>query len=140
MTDIKKKYKVTALLLLTVIVSHLFIFHYELDEKVLCIGEGDHFHIENINDSHLKNHNNIINENNKVTLTSTDNCKDYLLDNHIDEDFAKVKRNKFNNFVKITTLNPNIFYNSRVVNTLNHNINSIQKHTLEMLPTVILLV
>lgn len=140
MNNIKKKHKVTALLLLTVIISHLLIFHNEFEEKVLCIGDGDHFHIENINDSHLENQKKVLYENNKETLRTNNNCEDYLLDKHVDEDFAKVRKNQLNNIVEISTLDPIIFLNSNVVNRLNHRINSIQKHTLELLPTVILLI
>ena len=84
----KKRYRIIAALLLTVILSHITLFHFELEEKILCIGEGDHFQIENIGDSHssLKSTINL----GFFQIIENDDCTDFKLDNHIDEDIVKV--------------------------------------------------
>jgi hypothetical protein len=140
MNRISNSHKFTSLLLLVIIVSHLFVFHFELEEKILCIGDGEHFHIENILDSHSENSTNSKIVTKKGSFKENYNCTDYLLDNHIDEDFAKIKRTVVYRFVQIINLNKdkltksisskNIFYNRYIK----------QKYITEQLPTILLLI
>ncbi len=82
-----KTYRFLAALLLTLIVSHLAFFHFHLEEKVLCLGEEEHFHIEKISDLHAS-------ESCRGNLKFDENfepdkCVDHKLDIHIDEITAK---------------------------------------------------
>ncbi len=126
-----KTYKRISLLLLAVIISHLFV-HYELEEKVLCIGDGDHIQIENISDSHL--------ESDFKTISHDKNCVDYLLDNHIDEDYAKNNRVYLVRFDNSITHNFEEYSKPKVSNNLAYKLYLNQKYTIEQLPTVTLLI
>ncbi len=138
MNNLKTKYRFVAALLLAVILSHITLFHFELEEKILCVGEGDHFHIENIEDSHSA-----INPFLKLGLAKSlesSGCTDYKLDNHIDENIVKSNFNtkiKFNvstqfDFSQIKNDNKNSL-------TKNYNIQK-NNRALESLTTVTLLI
>ncbi|MGK9369593.1 hypothetical protein ACSSWA_11885 [Melioribacter sp. Ez-97] len=88
MNESKKRYQIVAALLLTAILSHISLFHFELQQKVLCIGERNHFQIENIGDAHssLKFTINL----GFFQIIENDDCTEFKLDNHIDEDIVKV--------------------------------------------------
>ncbi len=142
MNQNKTKYKFTALLLLTVIVSHIFVFHFELEDKVLCIGEGDHFHIENIEDSHLASQYNLGTTENHSEIRDNHACADYLLDNHVDEDYAKIRK-----FIAYIVSKVISFDNSKLGKAslssnryLNFNRHINQKYITEQLPTTLLLI
>ncbi len=87
MTNKSKTYRFIALLLLTTIISHFALFHFHLEEKVLCIGEDEHFHIENINNSLFpKTHSSDLEIYENI---ESNKCTDQKLDIHVDEDLAK---------------------------------------------------
>ena len=140
MNKISNTYRNTSLLLLVIIVSHLFVFHFELEEKVLCIGEGNHSHVENLSDSCLGNQYNITLTTDECTIQNIDSCTDLLLDNHVDENLAKINRTIHYKFVQIVDLNR---VESNKTNTSKRkNLNSyiVQKYITEHLPTTLLLI
>lgn len=108
MNILTTKYRFAASVLLAVILSHIALFHFEMEQTVLCIDEGRHIHIENIVDSHI---NNDLNFNSNIIDKFVDKeCTDYKLDNYIDEIFSKPNKLIFNklNFlsiIKIDTFN-----------------------------------
>ncbi len=136
----KPKYRFTTLLLLTVIISHIFVFHFALDDKVLCIGDGEHFHIENIMDSHFANKLNIESLNKKVTFNNNYNCTDYPLDNHIDEDYAKNRRIIIYKYVQTVNLKNQEINKSNISKSIYSNRYINQKYITEQLPTTVLLI
>jgi len=102
MTKIKLKYRFSAFVLLAVIFSHITIFHFDLEKKVLCLDEGKLFHIENVE-------NNQIGENNSFDFVHFENankgfCTDYKLDIHVDQNIVKSNLNFFVKFFQ--SLNP----------------------------------
>ncbi len=138
MNRITPKHKITSLLLLTVIVSHFF-FHFKLEEKVVCIGEGEHFHIENINDSNLEGMFNPSLKENLISFWNLINCTDFLLDNHVDEDIVKTKRIVIYKFVKTISFFDEIINRTKNFNKNNFNLFQ-QKFVLQQLPTILLLI
>jgi len=101
MTILKPKYRFASIVLLTVILSHITLFHFEMEKKVLCVGEGEHSHIENI--EKFYNTNNIFPSLNNFNDILTDNCTDFQLDIHIDQNIknSSIKLfTVFNNSVK----------------------------------------
>lgn len=109
MNTLTNKYRFVALILLILILSHITIFHFELSQKVLCIGEGNHTHVENIVDSHL-NKNLRINNDTKDKFVYND-CTDYKLDHHIDEDFVKTNKLLFGKLKILSNINFDNFIN-----------------------------
>jgi len=132
--------KFTSLLLLTVIISHLFVFHFELEAKVLCIGDGDHFHIETLHESHLENKLFSSITNDQSNIRNNNNCTDYLLDNHVDEDFARTVKINLYQFVQIVNLNLKESNSLKISNKLYSNRYINQKYVIEQLPTTLLLI
>lgn len=103
MTGLKSKYRFAAVVLITVIFSHITIFHFNLDKKVICVNESDLFHIENIE-------NNQIGVNNSINFahfedTNKELCTDYKLDIHVDQNTVKTNFNFLLKFIK--SLKPN---------------------------------
>ncbi len=82
--------KFIPLILLFVIVSHLFIFHFVLKTEFLSVGEKNHLHVENISDSFFVN--NLGLNSVELSIRNTNNCTNLFLDKHVDENFSKVRR------------------------------------------------
>ncbi len=140
MNNIKIKYRATTLILLAVIISHIFVFHFELDEKILCIGDGEHFHIENIMDSHFENQLNLKVSNEESVFKDNFNCTDYPLDNHIDEDYAKIRRIIIYEYSQTANLKNQEINKSNISKSIYSNRYIDQKYITEQLPTTLLLI
>jgi len=140
MKKIKLKYRFITLLLLAVISSHIFVFHFGLDDKVLCIGDGEHFHIENIMDSHFENRLNLNELNNKATVNNDYNCTDFSLDNHVDENITNIERTIIYKFVQIVNLKNQEINKSNISKNIYYNRYINQKYITEQLPTTLLLI
>ena len=140
MNKISLTYKITSLFLLAVIVSHLFVFHFELEEKVLCIGDDNHFQIEKLSNSHLEYKNNLEVVSDECAIQDMNNCVDYLLDNHVDEYFAKINKTTLYKLVKIIDLNSLESNKSNISKNKNQNRYMIQKYIAEQFPTIQLLI
>jgi len=126
MKKLKPTYHFVSILLLTLILSHISLFHFELMQKVLCVGEGNHIHVERIIDSHINN--NLLIDNDTKNKFVYDNCTDYRLDHHIDEDFVKTNKLNFNSIKVVIKINLDAFtkYNfSHNINQTNTLINNI---------------
>lgn len=134
----QKRHRIIASLLLTVILSHIALFHFELEEKILCIGEGDHFQIENIDDPHssLKSTINL----GFFKILENDDCTDFKLDNHIDENIVKVI-NKINvRFNKALIISLDEIKKDKNFNRIEKNILTAHNTGLESLAKISLLI
>ncbi len=140
MNKISNTYKFTSVLLLLIIVSHLFVFHFELEKKVLCIGEGNHSHVEILSDSYLGNQYNITQALDECAINDIDKCTDLLLDSHVDENLVKISRTIHYKFVQIIDLNRVESNKTHISKNKNLNRYIIQKYTTEHLPTTLLLI
>ena len=88
MTKLNRKYRFTAIFLLTVLISHPTFFHFKMEEKVLCVHNEGYSHIENIYESHISD--NYIADSEIIYGIAKSDCADYKLDKHIDKNVVKV--------------------------------------------------
>jgi len=107
MNILTTKYRFAAAVLLTVILSHITLFHFEMVQKILCIGEDSHIHIENMADFHVNN--DLFVESNTIDKFEYKECIDYKLDNHIDEIFSKPNRLIINKLNFLLTIQFDVF-------------------------------
>lgn len=140
MNKVSSTYKITSILLLAIIISHLFVFHFELEEKVLCIGDEGHFHIESISELCSQNLQTLNHLNSKSKISANHNCTDYFLDNHVDEDYAKIRNNKIHRSFYTLTYNNKELNKSNASKNKNFSQYIIPKYIDEQLPTVLLLI
>jgi len=91
MRGLNTKYRFAAFVLLTAILSHITLFHFSLEQKVLCKDKGEIFHIENIanHNSQVENKFHSLNLNNNENNFGTD----YKLDVHVDQNIVKSNYN-----------------------------------------------
>ncbi|NOX18524.1 MAG: hypothetical protein GXO87_09630 [Chlorobi bacterium] len=133
-----KTYRFIAALLLTAIVSHLTLFHFQMEEKVLCVHNDGFSHLENIDESHLSSKHfpasEIISGVNKI------DCADYKLDKHLDENLVKIFNKISLRFKKSLFINFNQIKKAKIISFLNGK--NIIPHNagLESLATVSLLI
>ncbi len=119
MNILKNKYRFAAIVLLIAIFSHITVFHFALEKKVICEDEGEFFHIENVENNHV-NVNNLFNVAN-VNNFEKDFCTDYRLDVHLDKNIVKsnvnshvkLKKSFIANFDKAKQNGKLIFYNTK---------------------------
>ncbi len=103
MKNFKTKYRFVAVVLLTVMLSHIMLFHFEVEAKVLCVGDGEHIQIEKLSEVHTISQ--MPKPNQIIKVVDYLNCTDYRLDNHIDENLTKVNKNLFAKLKYLTTIN-----------------------------------
>ncbi|GBD91100.1 hypothetical protein BMS3Abin04_01824 [bacterium BMS3Abin04] len=96
------KYRFAAAVLLTVILSHISLFHFEMVQKVLCIGEDSYIYLEILENSHINN--NLFTDIDTEDIFGNNECTDYILDNHIDEIFSKPYKLLFNKLNFLLTI------------------------------------
>lgn len=133
----RSTYRIISLLLLTVILSHIAVFHADLENKVLCIHEDGETHIENLQDSHFSSKGGLSIDLNQQIFPK--DCNDYVLDSHIDISIQKQSTNlRTLNYINLITTN--LFYtktlSKRSINFLSKNTNLSIDH----LSTVTLLI
>ncbi len=98
MTGLKFKYRFAAVVLMSVIFSHITVFHFDLAEKVICIGGNNLFHIENVENNQIGTHNSF----DFVHFENAEKefCTDYKLDIHVDQNIVKLDFNFLLKFIK----------------------------------------
>lgn len=95
MRNFQKKYRFVAWLLLAVLFSHLSIFHFTLEEKILCAHDNGVTHVEDFEESHFSLDGFF--DFGNIQVKDNQACEDYRLDNHakavIVQSIVKLKNN-----------------------------------------------
>lgn len=83
------KYRLIAAFLLTIIVSHIALFHFDLGGKVVCVHNNGVSHFDDVNKSHSTDY--ALTNAHLSDLFGADECRDFILDRHIDENIVRIK-------------------------------------------------
>ncbi len=137
MRKLKYPYRLTTILLLTLILSHTLFFHFELKQKVLCVGEDEHIHIEKIIDSLISN--DLLVDNDTIRVISTE-CTDFRLDHHVDEDFVKTKKINFNKLKIVVKINHDTYIKNEFLRSKNQTYKYTNNTPLDSFSTISLLI
>ena len=136
MIKLSRTYKMTSIMLLAIIVSHLFVFHFAMEDEMLCIGEGEHFHIEKTFDIDSVD----LNGTGNTEVQNDFNCTDYRLDNHVDENYAKIKRIAIYLDVQIINFEKEVLSKRNISNSVYLYLNANNKFIIDKLSTTQILI
>jgi hypothetical protein len=124
--------KITSVVLVFVMLSHMIFMHSFLENYVICYGNDGHIEIENVNDSESCDDHSLA-EYRTSSIISNSDCQDFNLEENCfndeqlifqnqikinagikkEEAFISDLKNKFQTFIKIET---NIYFNNTLEN------------------------